>query len=72
VELEVTGLRNPCILIERFMPGLLSAVLEKTKSGKLIRKTGIMTIARTGGIVRPGDGIQAVLPPLPHAQLECV
>ena len=69
--LEVTGLRNPCAQIEAFMPGLLKEVAVKTSEG-LVRKTGIMTIARKGGIVSAGDAIQIVPPEGPHIPLERV
>jgi MOSC domain-containing protein YiiM len=70
--LEVTGLRNPCAQIERFQPGLLAAVLDRGPRGDVIRKSGIMTIARAGGLVRPGDAIAVDLPPTPHLPLERV
>ena len=54
--IEVTGLRNPCNQIEAFMPGLLSAVLEKTDQG-LVRKAGVMAIVLEGGLVKPTDQI---------------
>lgn len=72
VVLEVTGLRNPCVQIERFRPGLLAAVLDRAPDRSVIRKTGIMTIVRTGGGVSPGDGIRILPPPLPHLPLEPV
>lgn len=67
--LEVTGLRNPCKQIEDFQPGLLAAVLARAENGDLIRKSGIMTIAKAGGIVRAGDTIQATCPAEPHLPL---
>jgi MOSC domain-containing protein YiiM len=70
--LEVTGLRNPCAQIERFMPGLLAAVLDKDAEGKIIRTSGIMAIVRAGGVVRTGDAITAELPELPHLPMERV
>ena len=70
--LAVTGLRNPCAQIERFQKGLLAAVLDRGPCGELIRKTGIMTTVRTGGVVRPGDEIAVDLPPPPHFPLEKV
>lgn len=70
--LELTGLRNPCAQIERFQPGLLAAVLDHGPNGELIRKAGIMTIVRAGGVVRPGDPIHVEMPPLPHLSLERV
>jgi hypothetical protein len=72
VVLEVTGLRNPCAQIERFQRGLLTAVLGRGPNGEVIRKAGIMTIAREGGIVQPNDVIAVELPPLPHLPLERV
>lgn len=70
--LEVTGLRNPCAQIERFQPGLLAAVLDRGPRGEVIRKAGIMALARVGGLIRPGDAIDVELPPLPHLPLERV
>jgi MOSC domain-containing protein YiiM len=72
VVLEVTGLRNPCAQIESFMPGLLSAVLCRGAKGEIVRKSGIMAIVVTGGIVRSGDAIVTELPSLPHHVLERV
>ena len=72
VVLEVTGLRNPCAQIERFRPGLLAAVLDRGPNGELIRYAGIMTLARMGGAIRPGDQIEVELPPTPLLPLEPV
>ena len=72
VVLEVTGLRNPCAQIERFKPGLLAAVLDFGPSGELIRKAGIMTVVRAGGVIRPGDRIEVDLSPSSHLPLEPV
>lgn len=70
--IEVTGLRNPCVQINQFQPGLLPAVIEKDSSGKVIRKAGIMAIVREGGLVRPGDTISIALPEEPWRALVCV
>lgn len=70
--LEVTGLRNPCAQIEAYQPGLLAAVLDRGPSGELIRKAGIMSVARIGGSVSPGDRIEVELPPPPHRPLDRV
>lgn len=69
---EITGLRNPCVQIEAFQPGLLKAVLGRDANGGLIRKAGIMAIALEGGEVRPGASIEISLPALPHRALERV
>ncbi|HEY5302222.1 MAG TPA: MOSC domain-containing protein [Acetobacteraceae bacterium] len=70
--IEVTGLRNPCYQLDDFQPGLMAAVLDRDADGKLIRKSGVMTIVLTGGDVRAGDAIRIELPPLPHQPLEPV
>lgn len=66
---EVTGLRNPCAQLDRIHPGLMKATLDRDTAGNLIRKAGIMGIVLVGGEVRPGDPIEAELPPLPHQPL---
>ncbi len=70
--IEVTGLRNPCAQIDNFQKGLLKAVLDHGPNGELIRKSGIMGIVLTGGLVRPDDAITIALPPLPHEPLDRV
>ncbi len=72
VELEVTGLRNPCAQIEHFQRGLLAAVLDRGPNNEVVRKAGIMTIVRAGGLIRPGDRIDVEMPSLPHLHLERV
>ena len=72
VELEVTGLRNPCKQIDDFQAGLLSAVLLKGEKGEIIRKSGIMTVVRAGGKVKAGDSIQAIYPQKLYLPLERV
>jgi MOSC domain-containing protein YiiM len=69
---EITGLRNPCVQIDRFRKGLMKAVLDKDEQGHLIRKSGVMGIVLNGGEVKPGDAIGIELPPEPHRRLECV
>ncbi len=69
---EVTGLRNPCLQLDRFQPGLMAAVLGRDEHGALIRKAGVMAIVLAEGEVRPGDPILVELPPAPHRSLEPV
>jgi MOSC domain-containing protein YiiM len=69
---ELTGLRNPCILLDRLMPGLMKAVLDRDATGKLIRKAGVMSIVIKGGMVRADDPITVILPDGPHVPLEPV
>lgn len=59
---EVTGLRNPCVQLDRFRPGLMAAVLGRAPDGALVRKAEVMGIVLSGGEVRAGDAI-SVEPP---------
>lgn len=69
---EVTGLRNPCVQIDAFSKGLLKEVVSTGPDGELIRRAGIMSVVRVGGVVRPGDEIRVELPAEPHRPLEKV
>ncbi|MEO3751219.1 MOSC domain-containing protein [Streptomyces sp. B6B3] len=69
---EVTGLRNPCLQIDNFQHGLLKQVVGRDAAGEVVRKSGIMSIVRTGGALRPGDPIRVELPAEPHRPLERV
>jgi len=66
---RITGLRNPCVQLDRFQDGLTAAVLDRDAAGNLIRKAGIMGVVLEGGDVRPGDSIALELPPQPHLPL---
>ncbi|GHE54043.1 MOSC domain-containing protein [Streptomyces spiralis] len=70
--LEVTGLRNPCAQIDGFQGGLLKQVVGRDAAGNVVRKAGIMSVVREGGVVRPGDAIEAELPEGPHRPLDRV
>ncbi|MGI9156065.1 MAG: MOSC domain-containing protein [Marmoricola sp.] len=68
-EVMVTGLRNPCRQIEAFEEGLLVEVLDRADDGSVVRKAGVMGVVTRGGLVRPGDPIDVVLPEQPHQLL---
>jgi MOSC domain-containing protein YiiM len=70
--IRVTGLRNPCIQLDRFRPGLMAATLDRDADGGLIRKAGIMAVVLDGGDIRPGDAIEVIPPPMPHKRLQPV
>ncbi|MGL5448127.1 MAG: MOSC domain-containing protein [Rhabdaerophilum sp.] len=70
--LEVTGLRNPCLQLNHFREGLTQAVLDRAPDGSLVRKSGIMSIVREGGVIHSGDAIRVMLPPKPYEKLERV
>ena len=67
--IEITGLRNPCVQLDRFMPGLMAATLDRDADGNVIRKAGVMAIVLNGGEVRSGDDIEVDMPPDPHHPL---
>jgi MOSC domain-containing protein YiiM len=60
--IELTGLRDPCKFINSLEPKLMKAMLGKDSSGKVVRKSGVMSIVLTGGVVRAGDAIRIELP----------
>lgn len=69
---EVTGLRNPCMQLDKIQKGLMEANLDRDADGNLIRKAGIMGIVLADGEIRPGDAIEVELPPAPHSPLKPV
>ena len=69
---EITGLRNPCVQIDAFRPGLLAEVVGRDDSGAVVRKAGVMGIVLVSGLVAPGDAVQVALPAEPHRPLEPV
>ncbi|MGW1491315.1 MOSC domain-containing protein [Streptomyces sp. NPDC002402] len=71
-EVEITGLRNPCLQIDAFQEGLLKQVVGRDDEGNIVHRAGIMSIVRTGGVVMPGDPIAVELPDGPHTPLERV
>ena len=69
---EVTGLRNPCVQIDAFSPGLLKKVVGRGPDGEVVRRAGIMGIVLRGGRVEPGMAIDVLAPRGPHLPLERV
>jgi MOSC domain-containing protein YiiM len=69
---EVTGLRNPCVQLDRFQAGLMAAVLDRDEAGGLVRRAGVMAVVLTSGDVRPDDTISVELPRPPHTPLDWV
>ncbi|GAA3820142.1 MOSC domain-containing protein [Nocardioides panacisoli] len=68
----VTGLRNPCVQIDRFAPGLLKEVVHHDDDGRTVRLTGVMGVVSRSGTVRPGDDIVVELPSGRHYRLDKV
>ena len=69
---ELTGLRNPCAQIDEFRDGLMRLLRYRDGDGDDVRICGVMAVARTGGVVRPGDSITVDPPPEPHQPLEYI
>jgi MOSC domain-containing protein YiiM len=59
---EVTGLRNPCVQLDRFADGLVRATLRTDADGTLHRLAGVMSVVVRGGEVRAGDPVSVRLP----------
>jgi MOSC domain-containing protein YiiM len=66
---EVTGLRSPCVQIDRFRPGLQAAVVDRDAAGDLVRRTGVMAVVAVAGVVAADDPVVVVLPDGPHRSL---
>ena len=58
----LTGLRNPCIQLERLHKGLMAATLGRATDGSLVRKAGVMAVVEVGGEVLAGDEIAIECP----------
>jgi len=54
----LTGLRNPCVQLDRFADGLVQAVLRREDDGSLSRLAGVMAVVERGGPVRPADRVR--------------
>jgi MOSC domain-containing protein len=59
--IELTGLRTPCLLIDRFRAGLKRHVLSSTETDPPF-KCGVLGVVRAGGSVAPGDAARVRLP----------
>ncbi len=57
---ELTGLRTPCVLLDRFQSGLKKRLLNESEG--LPYKCGVMGIVRAGGPLRAGDEIRVFRP----------
>lgn len=71
-QIQITGLRVPCKLINSLQSGLMQALLDKDANGNTIRKSGVMSIVLEGGNIRVGDTIELIYPPKPFIKLSTV
>ena len=58
---ELTGLRTPCVLIDRFRAGLKRQVLSSSETGPPF-KSGVLGVVRARGPVEAGDRARVCLP----------
>jgi hypothetical protein len=65
---ELTALRTPCGLIDRFQKGLRSKMLVTESSGPQFR-CGVFGIVTAGGKVSPGDAVIVEMPIRPWSLL---
>ena|SRR5438270_14002330 len=65
---ELTGLRTPCALIDRFQRGLRGKMIRGERSGPKF-KCGVLGVVRVGGRVSAGDVALAEPPPMPWYSL---
>jgi MOSC domain-containing protein YiiM len=59
---RLTGLRSPCVQIDRARPGLMRRLLQRDDEGRPRPIVGVMSVVVAGGPVRPGDDIRVVPP----------
>jgi MOSC domain-containing protein YiiM len=64
---ELTGLRTPCVLIDRFKKGLKRELIQK--SGHPRFKCGVLGVVKATGIIVPGDPVIAERPLTPWLAL---
>jgi MOSC domain-containing protein YiiM len=69
---EITGLRSPCTLINKFQNGLMKACVGRDDEGHVVLKAGIMGIVVSGGEVSASAAIVVELPSGKHRPLEIV
>jgi MOSC domain len=60
--IELTGLREPCVLMDRFQQGLKAATQDRDADGNIICKAGVMAIVLADGEVAPEDTIRVERP----------
>jgi hypothetical protein len=67
-EVELTGLRTPCVQLDRFQPGLMRRMIRRERGVTRVR-AGVMAVVIEDGVVRPGDALSVTLLPEPHEAL---
>jgi MOSC domain-containing protein YiiM len=70
--IALTGLRNPCLQIDKFERGVLKKVMTRDADGNVVLRAGVMAVVVLGGTIRCGDHIDVALPPEPRTPLDLV
>jgi MOSC domain-containing protein YiiM len=60
--IQITGLRNPCLQIDRLEDGLLRELVGRDEDARRRAQGGVMAIVLGGGTVGPGDALEVTLP----------
>ena len=63
---ELTGLRTPCGLIDKFRKGLKRSMIVRTPHGATFR-AGVLGVVTSSGDLRPGDLVRVELPASRHS-----
>ncbi|WP_157426042.1 MOSC domain-containing protein [Agromyces salentinus] len=71
-EIEITGLRNPCVQIDQLGHGLMRRLVARGDDGEIVRLAGVMAVVLADGTVSPGDAITVALPEGEHEALQPV
>ncbi|MGI9824129.1 MOSC domain-containing protein [Agromyces sp. Marseille-Q5079] len=71
-EIEITGLRNPCVQIDQLGDGLMKRLVSRGDDGEVVRLAGVMAVVLADGPVIPGDAITVTLPDGEHEALQPV
>jgi MOSC domain-containing protein YiiM len=59
---EITGLRNPCVQLDKYQDGLRNAVIDRDDEGNLVRRAGVMGIVVQSGHLKKGARVQCEQP----------
>ena len=70
--IELTGLREPCVLMDRFQQGLKAATEDRDADGRAVYKAGVMAVVVSDGEVAAGDEIAVEFPEGERKPLEPV
>jgi MOSC domain-containing protein YiiM len=62
--IELTGLRTPCVLIDRYRAGLQSRMIDAASTGPRFR-CGVLGVVKADGLVVAGDNVAATVPQKP-------